>query len=59
MKEIIVTVVAIVVVVALAAFLFLGDGGLKGKGEALITEGIESVESITTQLETLNGGGGG
>lgn len=59
MKEIIVTVVAIVVVVALAALLFLGDGGLKGKGTDLINEGIDSVESITTQLETLNGGGGG
>lgn len=62
MKEIIVTVVAIVVVVALAAALFLGDGGLKGQGEDLIEKGTNSVQNITNELQQYNtpsGGGGG
>lgn len=51
MKEIIVTIVAIVVVVALAAALFLGTGGLKEQGETLVTKGTKSVQNITTELE--------
>jgi len=54
MKEIIVTVVAIVVVVGLAALLFLGNNGLKKKGEDLINKGTNSVTNITTELQQYN-----